>query len=68
MASSSLTETKAFLMLVNHHLQNAEGALQDATPTHTNDINAWLSTGIREAEDDLSSLIEKVRALITQIG
>lgn len=68
MASSSLTETKAFLILVNHHLQNAESALQDATPSHTNDIDAWLSTGIHAAEDDISSLIEKVRSLIKQIG
>jgi hypothetical protein len=68
MASSSLTETKTYLVYVNHQLQLAEAGLQDATPTHTNDIDAWLSTGIKEAEDDLSNLIEKVRAIITQIG
>lgn len=68
MSSSSLTETKAMLIVANSHLQTVEARLQDAAPSHTNDIDAWLSAGIREAEDEVSSLIEKVRSLITQIG
>jgi hypothetical protein len=67
MASSSLQETKVFLLLTNRQLQGAEGSLQDAAPAHANETDAWLAAGIREAEDDLSKLIEKVRSLIGQI-
>jgi len=65
--ASSLTETKASLISVNHNLQLAEGSLQDSVPSHVNKTDEWLAKGIREAEDDLSNLIEKIRGLIGQI-
>ena len=60
--ASSLTETKSHLVQVNHYLQVAEGSLQSAAPSHANKTDEWLAKGIREAEDDLSNLIEKFAA------
>jgi hypothetical protein len=67
MSSSSLTETKANLMLAERLLRDVERDLNDATPSHSNDIDAWLSTGIQEATNDCKVLSAKVRALIGQI-
>jgi len=66
--ASSLTETKAMLIVANRLLQDVEARLLDAAPSHTNTVDQWLAAGVREAQDECSTLIEKVRGIITQLG
>jgi hypothetical protein len=46
--ASSLQETKAMLMITNRHLQSAEGCLQDAAPTHTNEADGWQPESVKQ--------------------